>query len=600
MKNLMKSNMKKNVIPQPPDMESDAATFERYYMNEMQIRANVIDANNIFAEVARAGGKTEGITGPRIIRVANDMPGELSFLVHKTYVALMTNVWPNLQAYFSKEVTVGGKVRSMLEYGIDYVVGESKLPSHFRRPRYPISYPKHSVVFRNGHHIQLVSSDQPESVAGRSAVHAVIEEMKHNKGEKLKTRLFPSLRGASAEIRRSPYYQGITGVSDTARVDLGEDDWFEEYEKNMDRRLMEEISTVALHLNEAIYRKYRLINSQRETTNPVTLERIRLDIMKQNRIIALWQPRLADMRRNATLYIRASSFCNKDILGPKFFKTQLDTLDMDEFLTSICAIRHKEVINKFFASYNKEKHQFADSYIYESILRLDLREHFILTARYLKHYDFRDELLVGYDPGHFSSLVVGQEKEYGRRLRILKEFYCCYPDEQPELARQFHEFFGADAKNKRIILYPDRAGNKRREELEQITTDSRVLKRELESYGFEVELMNEGQATIYHWQQFKLLLLIFGGRSNALPEVLIDENECKNLCSAIMLSPLKKTEGRIELDKTSERKVALKHQAGLTTQLPSALIYLLFGRYGNKVLNELSSMPDNLPDNLTI
>ena len=579
----------------------DATTsFERYYMNQMQIQVNVIDSNNVFAEVARAGGKTEGITGPRIIRVANDMPGELSFLVHKTYVALMTNVWPNLQAYFSKPVTVAGKVRPMLEYGIDYVVGEAKLPSHFRRPRYPISYPKHSVVFRDGHHIQLVSSDQPESVAGRSAVHAIIEEMKHNKGEKLKARLFPSLRGSSADIRRSPYYQGITGVSDTARVDLGEDDWFEEYERHMDHKLLEEISTVALHVNAAIYQKYKLINAQRETTNPVTLERIRLEIIKQDRIIALWNPRLADMRRNATLYVRASSFCNKDILGPKFFKTQLETLDMDEFLTSICAIRHKEVINKFFASYNKEKHQFSDSYIYESILKLDLREHFILTARYLKYYSKHDELLVGYDPGHFSPLTVAQEKNSGRQLRVLKEFYCCYPDEQPELARQFHEFFGPDSINKRIILYPDRAGNKRREELEQITTDSRVLKRELESYGFEVELMNEGQSTIYYWQQFKLLLLIFGGRSNALPEVLIDENECKNLCSSIMLSPLKKTEGRIELDKSSEKKVPLKNQAGLTTQLPSSLIYLLFGRYGNKVQGELSSMPDNLPDNLAV
>lgn len=579
----------------------DATTsFESYYMNQMQIQVNVIDSNNVFAEVARAGGKTEGITGPRIIRVANDMPGELSFLVHKTYVALMTNVWPNLQAYFSKPVTVAGKVRPMLEYGIDYVVGEAKLPSHFRRPRYPISYPKHSVVFRDGHHIQLVSSDQPESVAGRSAVHAIIEEMKHNKGEKLKTRLFPSLRGSSADIRRSPYYQGITGVSDTARVDLGEDDWFEEYERHMDHKLLEEISTVALHVNAAIYQKYKLINAQRETTNPVILERIRLEIIKQDRIIALWNPRLADMRRNATLYVRASSFCNKDILGPKFFKTQLETLDMDEFLTSICAIRHKEVINKFFASYNKEKHQFSDSYIYESILKLDLREHFILTARYLKHYSKHDELLVGYDPGHFSSLVVAQEKDYARQLRVLKEFYCCYPEEQPELARQFYEFFGSDNINKRIILYHDRAGNKRREELEQITTDCRILKRELESYGFEVELMNEGQSTIYYWQQFKLLLLIFGGRSNVLPEVLIDENECKNLCSSIMLSPLKKTEGRIELDKSSEKKVPLKNQAGLTTQLPSSLIYLLFGRYGNKVQGELSSMPDNLPDNLAV
>ena len=129
--------------------------------------------------------------------------------------------------------------------------------------------------------------------------------------------------------------------------------------------------------------------------------------------------------------------------------------------------------------------------------------------------------------------------------------------------------------------------------------DARALKRELESYGFEVELMNEGQATIYHWQQFKLLQLLFSGRSRALPSVLIDENECKNLCSAIMLSPLKKTEGRIELDKSSEKTVPLKQQAGLTTQLPSAFIYLLFGRYGSKVQSELSSMPDNLPDNFS-
>lgn len=588
-----------NTIQRADWAESDEQSFERYYMNQMQILANVIDPNSLYAEVARAGGKTEGITGPRIIRVANDMPGELSFLVHKTYVALLTNVWPNLQAYFSKEVTVGSRVRPMLEYGIDYVVGATKLPSHFHQPRYPIAYPKHSVVFRNGHHIQLVSSDQPESVAGRSATHAIIEEMKHNKGEKLKSRLFPSLRGAGANIRKSPYYQGITGVSDTARVDLGEDDWFQDYERHVNPSLIKEIASVALHLNAAIYKKYQLLAAQQQTTNPVTLEKIRLELIKQDRIIALWTPRLADMRRNATLYIRASSFCNKDILGPKFFKTQLETLDMDEFLTSICAIRHKEVVNKFFAGYSKEKHQFSDSYIYDSILKLDLKDHFTLTARFLKHYNSRDTLLIGYDPGHFSSLVVAQEKDYGRQLRVIKEFFCCYPDEQPELARQVYEFFGADSINKRIILYPDRAGNKRREDREQITTDSRSLKRELESYGFEVELMNEGQATIYHWQQFKLLLLLFRGRSNALPQVLIDENECKNLCSSIALSPVKKTDGRIELDKTSERKVPLRKQAGLTTQLASAFIYLLFGRYGDKVMDSLSSIPDNLPDNLS-
>ncbi|MDC1727300.1 hypothetical protein [Phocaeicola vulgatus] len=574
--------------------------MERIYMNSMQVMVNLLDPNKVVVEAARASGKTSEVTVNRIVRVADSMPAELSFLAHRTYVALLTNIWPNIQAAFSRQITVNGRPRCMLEYGIDYIAGESKIPEHFRKPRYPISYPKHSILFRNGHHIQLVSSDQPDSVAGRSGVHAFVEEMKHNDGEKLKTRLFPSLRGSSAEIRKSPYYQGWTGVSDTARVDLNEDDWFERYEDQNNPQLLSEIATVAVHVNKAVYKRMELLTAQKNTTNPVTLEKIRLELKKYDRQISMWTPRLADMRRNATLYIRASSFVNKDILGPKFFKTQLDTLDMDEFLTAICAVRHKSVVNKFFANYNKEKHQFSDGYIYDSIMKLDLKDHFIITARYLKYYDKSAPLYIGYDPGHFSSLVCGQPKKYGKEFRLLKEFFCFYPDEQPELARQVYEFFGRDCRNKRIVLYPDRAGNKRREELEQITTDSRALKRELESYGFEVQLMNEGQATIYHWQQFKLMLLLFGDRSNALPHVFIDENECPNLCSAIPLSPRKSTNGRIELDKSSEVKIPLHRQAGLTTQIPSAFIYLMYGLYGDAVLNELTSIPDDIPDNFSL
>lgn len=574
--------------------------MERIYMNSMQVMVNLLDPNKVVVEAARASGKTSEVTVNRIVRVADSMPAELSFLAHRTYVALLTNIWPNIQAAFSRQITVNGRPRCMLEYGIDYIAGESKIPEHFRKPRYPISYPKHSILFRNGHHIQLVSSDQPDSVAGRSGVHAFVEEMKHNDGEKLKTRLFPSLRGSSAEIRKSPYYQGWTGVSDTARVDLNEDDWFERYEDQNNPQLLSEIATVAVHVNKAVYKRMELLTAQKNTTNPVTLEKIRLELKKYDRQISMWTPRLADMRRNATLYIRASSFVNKDILGPKFFKTQLDTLDMDEFLTAICAVRHKSVVNKFFANYDKEKHQFSDGYIYDSIMKLDLKDHFIITARYLKYYDKSAPLYIGYDPGHFSSLVCGQPKKYGKEFRLLKEFFCFYPDEQPELARQVYEFFGRDCRNKRIVLYPDRAGNKRREELEQITTDSRALKRELESYGFEVQLMNEGQATIYHWQQFKLMLLLFGDRSNALPHVFIDENECPNLCSSIPLSPRKSTNGRIELDKSSEVKIPLHRQAGLTTQIPSAFIYLMYGLYGDAVLNELTSIPDDIPDNFSL
>ena len=579
--------------------EQQESRFQHYYMNSVQMLATIIDPNMLYAEWGRATGKTEGVMGPRLIRVLNDMPGELSFLVHKTYVALMTNVWPNIQAYFSRPVMVNGRERPMLEYGIDYVVGTSQLPKHFRQPRYPVSYAKHSVIFRNGAHLQLVSSDQPESVAGRSAVHAFVEEMKHNSGEKLKSRLFPSLRGGSAQVRRSPYYEGVTGVSDTARVDLGEDDWFETYEKRCDPQLIDEIANVSLHVNQSFYEQYVLEEKMRQTKNPLLMEEIRKAQERLRYDLARWKPRLADMRRNAVYYIRASSFCNKDILGPKFFKTQLDTLSMDEFLTSICAIRHKEVVNKFFITYDRERNQYRDSYIYDQILKHNLQERFLLTARYLRHYDRREPLYIGYDPGNFSSLIVAQKKDYGQRLDIIKEFWAYFPNCQDSLAEQVWQFFGADAIDKTIHLYPDRAGNKRREELEMITTDSRALKLALEGYGFTVILYNEGAPTIYHWQQFKLCQLLFGERISLLPKIRIDENECKNLCSAILISPLIRKGNTIELDKSSETKESIKHQAGLTTQLPSAMIYLLYGLYGDLAKRELSSFPDDLPENFS-
>lgn len=578
--------------------------FETVYLNKVQMLANVIDPNMLYCELGRATGKTEGVMTPRIIRVMDDMPGELSFLVHKTAVALIANVWPNIQASFARMVTVNGRQRPLLEEGVDYVVGTSVLPRHFRKPRYPVTYAKRSIVFRNGSHLQLVASDQPESVAGRNAVHAFIEEMKHNSGEKLRSRLFPALRGGSAEIRKSPYYAGVTGVSDTARVDLGEDDWFEEYESRCDRQLISEICTASLHLNRLLLQQTALEQQLHGTKDPVAMERTRLSLQQVAHAISLWVPRLARMRRNAVLYLRASSFANKDILGPKFFKTQLDTLDIDEFLSSICSIRRRAVQNRFFVAFDPHRHQFSDSYKYALIDQLSLKDHFQLTAHYLKHYDRQEPLYVGYDPGKFASLVIAQQKDFGQRLDVIKEFYSYASDTQDDLAMQMWEFFGHSGGtagwNKTVHLYPDRAGNKSREELEQISTDSRIMKERLERMGFSVVLYNEHQGTIYHWQQYRLLQILFGEQLVSMPRIRIDENECKNLCSAIMVSPMRQVGGKIELDKTSERKQPLKHQAGLTTQLPSALIYLLYGLYAEQLQRELSSLPVDLPDNISI
>jgi hypothetical protein len=577
------------------ELSETVDTFERSYMNKMQLRATIIDPNVLIARVARAAGKTEGIFGPRMIRVGWDMPGELSFIVHKTYVALMSNIIPNLRAYFAKPW--GPKQKPILEEDVDFVIGTSKLPSWFKKPRYPVSFPQHSIIFRTGHHFQLVSSDQPDSIAGRSGVHAFVEEMKHNKGEKLKSRIFPGLRGASGKIRMSPYYEGITGVSDTARVDLGEDNWFEDYEKNMNPDLINEIWTIAKHVNDAQVRIYQAKAEMQQTRDGSTINKLSKSIASDTRLINNWMPKLREMRHVATYYITASSFVNKDFLGAKFFKTMLETLTMDEFLTAICNIKMRQVVDMFFVGFTTAKHCFSDSYKYKSILSLNLKDSFTLTADLLKHFSPDKPLILGYDPGFFSSITVAQMDKKENTLWTIKEFFHYGKQNQGELAQQLWTFFGPYHTNKRIILFYDRAGNKRREDQEQITTDARMMKAELEKWGFKVEMKNEKQKTIFYYQHHKLLEILLGEQLKNTPRIRVCENECPNLRSSIFLSAVKKSDGKIELDKEAERKVAWQYQAGLTTQLSSSFMYMIYGLFEDFLPNEIKKK-HNLPENL--
>ena len=91
--------------------------------------------------------------------------------------------------------------------------------------------------------------------------------------------------------------------------------------------------------------------------------------------------------------------------------------------------------------------------------------------------------------------------------------------------------------------------------------------------------------------------MLLSNTLKSMPKILVDLNECKNLNSAIYLSPVKKNDGKIELDKSSEVKVAWQYQAGLTTQLPSAFMYVLFGMFENLLPKELKKnivIPNNV------
>ena len=355
----------------------------------------------------------------------------------------------------------------------------------------------------------------------------------------------------------------------------------------MDESLIDDIVSTALYVNNAKVKSKKVqdqLKNEKDLEKRITLKR---RIQKEERKISHFNPILAQQRQLATYYIKASTFVNKDILGTKYFKTLLDTMDEDEFLAAICNIRPNKVTDMFFGGFNKKIHCFDDSYIYNSILQLDLKESFKLTANYLKHYDPKEPLYIGYDPGHFCSIAIAQFKKNNNELRVIKEFFAWHPKAQGELASLMNTFFGGYQKNKKVILYADRAGNKVKAMRDKITTDSRLMKKELEAYGFRVDLKTEKQRTIYYYEHYELLRTLLKEELRSTTRIRIDSNECPNLVSAIHLTPVKRDDGKIEMDKTSERKVALQYQAALTPQIPSALTYLIFGLFANQLPGEM-------------
>ena len=565
-------------------MVNNSTELQEIYYTAMQLNAEIVDANILIIEGGRGVGKTEGVLGPRTMRVAADIPRETSVLAHKTYVALLSNIVPNLIAYYNSPR--GKDEKPLLREGIDFVIGEKDLPKHFQKPRFPVQHPEHTIFYANGHNIRLVATDQPDAIAGANIVHAFVEEMKHNKGEKLKTRIFPAMRVGRItqgqginNMQKSPYYQGVTGISDSARISLGEDSWFYEYEQQMNQDLIDEIVTVSLHIHEALY----------------NIEQGK-DIVTMRKRVAKWTPILREMRAAAVYYQRVSTFINKEVLGTKYFATQKKILTPDEFLTSICTVREKRVSNMFFPNFREDVHVFDDGYKYEIIMKFNLKDSFSITSEYLKYYDPDAKLELGFDPGSFASFVVGQEKKKQNEYRVLKEFYVYAPEDLPDLARKFNAFF-INRRNRHIDLYYDRAGNQKKNKQKLQLTAAKELKAELERYGWGVRLMNERQRTIYHWEHYKLNSRLMAESERNLPRIRIDGNECPNLVSAIQLSPRKETNGDIELDKSSEVKIPIHLQAGLSTQIPSGFMYLIFGKYERYLPTGAGGVPA-LPENV--
>jgi hypothetical protein len=495
------------------------------------------------------------------------MPGSIVVLGAATYRDIFDNILPGLLEYFNENY----------ERGIYFEMGKEP-PKHFKKCHTVIVNWKHIVSFVNGCVVQFASADRPESVLGKNAVHIVVDELLRIKGSVFLERFVPILRADRSKFGYSPYFMGISGFTSTPNFETDED-WFLDYEKDMDKELIDCIQEIAYEVDLRL--------------QELEIARRSLDfdkIKRLERFVERWNERLTTLRKGKTFYVRTSSFSNLKILGIDYIQNQIKSIkDKDMLYTSIFAIRKLKVKDMFFGKFGKQ-HLFDDGYDYRYIDRMSAGETIEDSSKHLRYYANKLPLYAGYDVGPFSSMVFAQRNRSAKEFRILKNMWVIHPEQQEELAKKIDDFFTGGRKE--IIIHYDRAANQKDPQWKKFypnyretgvnDTDAILLKKELVARGWTVHLMSVDQRTVFYQQHYRLLNILFGKHDGKRDKILIDRNECEALVSSINHSPIKRNEGRTELDKSSER-LPFEQQAYNSTQIASALMYLLWGEY-NKLL----------------
>ncbi|MDR0427164.1 MAG: hypothetical protein LBH12_01020 [Dysgonamonadaceae bacterium] len=491
------------------------------------------------------------------------MPGAILVLAADTYRSIFDNILPGIIEYFEEHY----------ERGVYFDIGKEP-PKHFQKCNTFIFDWKHTISFVNGCVVQFVSCDRTESMLGKNAAHIFVDEMLRIPELKFMERIIPALRADRSKFGDSPYFMGISGFSSTPNFETDED-WFMEYEKDMNKELIDCIQEIAYEVD------LRLIDLAKANLNFKEEEKL-------ERFIERWTKRLAELRRGQTFYIRASSFSNLKILGIDYIQNQIKSIkDKDKLYTSIFSIRKLKVKDMFFGKFGKQ-HLFDDGYDYRYIDLIAAGEKIDESCRHLKYYDKNRPVIAGYDAGPFSSMVFAQRNASKKEFRILKNMWVFHPDQQDKLAKKIDDFFTGGKKE--IYIHYDRAANQKDPQWKKYypnykkkgvnDTDAILLKQELIALGWTVHLISTKQETIYYSQHYRLLNLLFGKSkiNKKLDNILIDRNECEALVSSINHSPLKRYEGRTILVKDSER-LPFEEQAYNSTQLTTALLYILWGEY---------------------
>jgi len=539
---------------------SDQDTEIRY-ANWVKMVIDLVKPKNLVFIGGRGTAKSTDIIAERSIDICYEMPRAPFAFVADTYVNLMTNIVP--------AVMLGWERKKWFEYNpktnFGHFIVDKPPPEGWPQPYIKTFDYKHTLSTFLGNKFFLISLDRASISAGISVVHHFIDETKYSREDRV-SKLFPTLRGDSLLYGNSPYFMGQTFCTDMPNPNMADEhDWILRLEKNMNKEQIVKIIQTALVVNEI---NIELVNARKDEKDLKTITRIQKKLDK-------WTGRLRKIRQGSTFFYVVSSFANADILTLNYFKNLFETLEFEEFKSSVLSIKATLEKGARFYGNLKPAHFYYDSYNYTYYDQFGLLDNIKQNSLGLKHIKHDQLLEAGFDAGNMMSMIFGQEQ--GKVYRVIKELHVITPEWIRDLANKFLSFF-EHHKRKTLHLYYDRSANQYSKAKKDFASK---LKRNIEIYqngkntGWNVVLMSVGQGNISHSEEFDLMNELMSNRNKYLPELQIDAHECRNLKSSLEIAPvIKDSRGNIKKDKSSE-KLAAHRLPSESTNFSDDLKYLL-------------------------
>lgn len=455
--------------------------FKEVHRNLPQLKTFLINADFMVCLIARAVGKTHGITATWIYERVKKMPRSHGAILSPSYAHLIDTIIPAMQQ--------GWAELNLLE-GTHYWIRE-KPPIELRipQPYLPVDDPKYFIFFVNGSVLKLVSQDRKALVNSKSFDYIAVEEGRKVDGQRFDDDVVPTIRGGKQHFGHLPEHHSVLICSDKPKDVEGR--WILRYKKKVDVWRVETIMKFQKYKAELVAELEKAKNG----TKPKLIQKIE-EI----------EDSIDEMRRDLVCVIEGSTLDNIHALGVKPLKQMRRSLGVKDYDTSVLNLDTDEVENNFYGLLSKEKHGYeAINYKYiDSQVRLPERN--CLWDADVNTLQALDIVL----DKNLAINCLGVSQRQGKIRRLLNFFYVLAPLTHVDVVDKMCKYYQPHKLKKVRLIYNHTFTAGKRYGMPTAIDEIRA---KFESNGYEVGLMPLGQA-LTHEKVYDEFAKLFRGEQD--------------------------------------------------------------------------------------